>query len=135
VIFLDTNTVSYAMRSRVASVEAALLRAHEAGEVCISAIVYSELKFGLAMSSHPVQHARIATEISRVMTLLTVVDWDTTAADALAVMRAQLRRSGNVIGAYDMAIAAHALSRDALLVTNNEREFSRVPGLKIENWT
>ena len=127
--------VSYAMRSRVASVETALLRAHEAGEVCISAIVYSELKFGLAMANHPVQHARIATEISRVMTLLTVVDWDRASADALATMRAQLRRSGTVVGAYDMAIAAHALSRDALLVTNNEREFSRIPGLKIENWT
>jgi tRNA(fMet)-specific endonuclease VapC len=135
VIFLDTNMVSYAMRSRVASVEAALLRAHEAGEVCISAIVYSELKFGLATADHPVQQQRIATEISRVMTLLTVVDWDRASADALAIMRAQLRRSGTVIGAYDMAIAAHALSRDALLVTNNEREFSRIPGLKVENWT
>ena len=134
-IFLDTNTVSYAMRSRGARVEAALLRAHAAGDVCISAVVYSELKFGLAMSSHPVQHARIATEISRVMTLLTVIDWDIAAADALALMRAQLRRSGTVIGPYDMAIAAHALSRDALLVTNNEREFKRIPGLKIENWT
>lgn len=134
-IFLDTNMVSYAMRSRVASVETALLRAHEAGDVCISAIVYSELKFGLAMANHPVQHERIAIEIRRVMTLLTVVDWDGAAADALAIMRAQLRRSGTVIGAYDLVIAAHALSRDAVLVTNNERELRRIPGLKIENWT
>lgn len=122
------------MRSRPAGVEASLIRAHEQGAVCISALVYSELRFGLAMAVNPAQRQRIETEISRVMTLLTVVAWDIAAAEFLATVRAQLRRSGTPVGPYDMAIAAHALSRDATLVTNNAREFSRIPGLKVENW-
>jgi len=66
--------------------------------------------------------------------LLEIKSFDQKAATAYGDVRSSLEKKGNIIGSYDLLIAAHALSLDCILVTNNEKEFSRVDGLKIENW-
>ena len=98
----------------------------------ISAIVLAELKHGVEKSSRPDQN-RIA--LDKFCAPLTVLAFDDAAAGAYGRIRADLERDGQTIGAMDMLIAAHALAENAVLVTNNEREFRRVEGLAVENWT
>ena len=100
------------------------------GSVGISAIVACELWTGVERSGR----SRSAAALSAFLQDLEVVDWPGAAAVSYARLRAQLERSGQMIGALDMMIAAHALYERATLVTDNVREFRRVPGLKVENW-
>jgi len=73
-------------------------------------------------------------QLERVLSGLAVKAWDGPADRLYGEVRAELQRSGRLIGANDLLIAAHALALDCILVTDNEREFSRVPGLRVENW-
>ena len=97
----------------------------------ISAIVLAELTTGAEKSAQPARARAALAELSAVMAPL---PFDADAADAYGRIRCSLERKGRSIGPMDLLIAAQALSRDLVLVTDNVREFKRVPGLSCENW-
>jgi tRNA(fMet)-specific endonuclease VapC len=101
------------------------------GDVGISAITYCELQFGVAKSSRPVENQLALAEF---LSPLEVLAYPPAAAVPFGNIRAHLERKGMPIGNYDLLIAAHALHEGLTLVTNNTKEFKRVPGLKVENW-
>jgi len=103
----------------------------EIGEVGISVIVLAELFHGVGKSSKPEQ-ARFA--LRDMCAPLEIRSFDNAAAVAYGKIRADLERAAQTIGPMDTLIAAHALAENAVLVTNNEREFRRVEGLVVENW-
>jgi len=125
---LDTDTVSYALRGlgNVAS----RLRSHKRSELCLSAISLAELRFGADKRKSRRIHRAIDAFISGV----DVLPFDATAAAKFGAVGSKLTSSGAPIGQLDTLIAAHALAVDATLVTNNEKHFSKVAGLSIENW-
>jgi tRNA(fMet)-specific endonuclease VapC len=128
---LDTDICSYIMkRSHPPVLDK--LRALDIQSIYISVVTEAELLYGMQLSSKPKQmRAAFDAFIKHVR----VLDWDHAAAEHYADIRASLHRSGNMIGANDLMIAAHSRSLDTILVTNNEREFRRVKGLKVENWS
>lgn len=107
------------------------MRGKSMGQVGISSIVLSELSYGVAKSAHPQQNLAALREF---VMALEVAPYDDTCAMQYGVARAALERKGEPIGSLDNLIAAHALSLDVVLVTHNVREFSRVPGLRAEDW-
>ena len=127
---LDTDISSYIMRRSNQSV---LLRLGmtPVDEVCISAITKCELLYGVEVSP---KRQRDQTEIDQFLRYVEVLDFPQGAALEYGRIRATLKRQGTVIGVNDLFIAAHALHSGLTLATNNTREFSRVDGLKIENW-
>ena len=125
---LDTNILSEAIRNPNGA--AANRMRVLADEICTSIIVAAEIRFGIAKGGRP----RLAHRAEELLRTLQVVAFDSPADIAYGELRAQLTRAGKVIGPNDLLIAAHALALDMTLVTANEREFSRVPGLRIENW-
>jgi tRNA(fMet)-specific endonuclease VapC len=130
---LDTNTCSFIMRSQP-EVRDRLARAEaQVDRLAISAVVYSELRDGVL---GPRASPRLAALLSDLLERLDgVLPWDRAAAEQTALIRRDLRRRGTPIGPNDSAIAGHALALGAALVTNNVREFSRVAGLALEDWT
>lgn len=126
---LDTNTVSVAMRDRTGPV-AQRLRAVPSGQVAISVVVLAELRFGAARR----RSKRLSDLVEMTAGSLTVLPFSEPADAAYAQIRAELERLGTQIGANDLFIAAHAMALGCVLVTDNEREFRRVPGLAVENW-
>jgi tRNA(fMet)-specific endonuclease VapC len=127
---LDTDTCSYIMKRHPLSV-LKRLQATEASQVGISVITLAELRYGVERlnSSRFTQQ-----DIDFFINYLIVHSWDAAASQHYAVLRTELERNGTPIGNMDMLIAAHALSLDAVLVSNNQRHFSRIKGLKLENW-
>lgn len=126
---LDTNICIYAIKNRPATVLAAL-RANEAAGIGLSSIVVAELFFGAEKSGS----RKNLLALQHFLEPLEIVDFDTAAAKTYGGLRHALERAGTSIGPLDTQIAAHALSLDVTLVTNNQREFLRVPGLRLENW-
>ncbi len=127
---LDTNICIYLIKQRPRQV-LDRLRAVDIASVGISTITVSELEYGVAKSAHPVTNGHA---LAALLAPLTVLPFDESAAAAYGPLRADLERRGAVIGGLDMLIAAHALALDRTVVTNNEREFRRVSGLRVENW-
>ena len=107
-------------------------KALSGAEISISAISYAELRLGAERSRRRNRY-RLAIRLF-CDRLNRIMAWDTAAADEFAVLQAELLKIGKPIGRNDAMIAAHALSIGSVLVTNNRKHFSRVPGLKIENW-
>lgn len=126
---LDTDTCIYAINERPPKVLQAL-REHQADGLGVSAITASELHFGVARTGS----ARNADALRQFLAALEVADFDAAAAEVAGQVRAWLTGQGKPIGPYDSLIAAHAQALDVTLVTNNTREFARVPGLKLANW-
>lgn len=128
-ILLDTNICFYIINEKPPAV---LARFHDCrlGEIGLSSVVAAELAFGVARSGS----ARNRQALEGFLAPLEVVPFDESAVWAYGDLRAELERRGEPIGALDTMIAAHALAMDAILVTNNTREFERVAGLKLENW-
>lgn len=126
---LDTNIVSELVRNPYGRVR---MRIDFAGvdNVSVSVITAAELHFGAARSGSPELLSRIATALS----LITVEALPVEAAPHYGRARLLLQRRGQPIGANDLWIAAHALATDAVVVTNNVREFVRVDGLTCQNW-
>jgi tRNA(fMet)-specific endonuclease VapC len=126
---LDTNIVSHAIRHPEGKVALRILRTG-IDRVVTSIIVVAELRFGFARSDAIVLPRRLNTLLQsmKVHPLLAPAD------ERYGEIRAYLERIGKLIGPNDLLIAAHALALDCTVVTDNEREFSRVPGLKVENW-
>jgi tRNA(fMet)-specific endonuclease VapC len=125
---LDTDTVSYALRGK-GSVRAKLLE-RAPSEVCISAVTLAELRFGAELRGSKKLHGLIDTFVRSVIAL----PFDDGAAAIFGALAAALSRAGTPIGELDAMIAAHALSQDLTLVTNNTKHRSRVPGLRLDNW-
>jgi tRNA(fMet)-specific endonuclease VapC len=128
---LDTDISSYIM-NRTSANAVERLEAVSVGDVCISAITRSELEFGVEVSPRRVKDQRALAIFLR---HIEVLDYPTEAALHYAQIRALLKTRGTPIGANDLLIAAHARYLGLTLATNNTREYGRVPGLKIENWT
>lgn len=127
---LDTNIIAYAKNNRPESVLQRLMQ-HKPEDMCVSAVTLAELEFGVYNSARPEQNQlALMTFLSRIE----VVPFDADAAAEYGVIRADLTRKGQLIGANDLLIAAHAKALGLILVTNNTREFDRVEGLKVENW-
>ena len=127
---LDTNIIAYAKNNRPESVLQRFME-HRPEDMCISAITMAELEFGICKSSKPAQN-RLA--LMMFLSEIQVVPFDSGAAQEYGAIRAELTSRGTPIGANDLLIAAHARSLGLTLITNNGREFERVPGLTVENW-
>ena len=129
---LDTDTCSYAMQRRSAKLQTKLMM-FAPGALAVSAITVFELHYGvcrLPKASKPQAFATIKAFLDNVE----VLDFTQQAAECAGMIRAQLAAIGQPIGAFDLLIAGHTQSVNAVLVTNNIREFSRVEGLIIDNW-
>jgi tRNA(fMet)-specific endonuclease VapC len=128
---LDTDICSYIMKR---SNDAVLKRLSTVpvSDVCISVITKSELVFGVEVSPRRQQDA---AALSAFLKYIQILDFPDEASLHYARIRAELRKSGTMIGANDLFIAAHARSLGLTLVTNNTREFGRVSRLVVENWT
>ncbi len=127
---LDTNAFSAAMTGRSDAFNAKL-DAAPPGKVLLSAIVAAEIEAGLAKAQYV---KRLTSLASAALEKFDVRDWSAEIAPTYARVRAGIERAGTLIGPLDLLIASHALHLNAVMVTANVREFSRVPGLKIENW-
>jgi tRNA(fMet)-specific endonuclease VapC len=130
-LLLDTNICIYLIKRRPPSV-LKRFNAFAAGSIAISSITVAELEFGVQKSQYPSQNRQA---LEHFLLPLMILDFDHEAARTYGKIRAWLEARGKTIGALDMLIAAHALSKGLPLATNNVREFSRVPGLKVINWT
>lgn len=129
-VLLDTNICIYLIREKPPEV----LRRfgeHTVGDIGLSSITVAELHFGAQKSQRPEGNLQA---LEQFLLPLTVLPFDQDAAAAYGRVRTVLERRGMPIGSLDTLIAAHALSLDLTLVTNNVREFKRVPDLKVENW-
>ena len=128
---LDTDICSYAIKRKQPELLSKIRTALENEDIAISAITRGELLYGLelvpdATSLHIAVHAFLE--------YLPCLEWPVLAADHYGKLRAEQKISGTTVGYMDTLIACHALAENLILVTNNERDFSRIPGLKIENW-
>jgi tRNA(fMet)-specific endonuclease VapC len=130
VYMLDTDISSYIMK-RSHDVILRKLQQVAVGDVCISIITKCELMFGIEVSPHR-QRNQAALDVY--LRHVEVLDYPDEAALHYAQIRAYLKLRGTMIGAHDLLIAAHARCLRLTLVTNNAREFERVPGLTVENW-
>ena len=126
---LDTNILSDLARMPQGTVAAAIRRVGEKS-VCTSIVVAAELRFGAAKS----QSRRLARQIDQILAALEVLPLVAPADRHYATIRRALEKRGQPIGPNDLLIAAQALAENCTLVTANEREFTRVPSLKVENW-
>jgi tRNA(fMet)-specific endonuclease VapC len=127
---LDTNVCVDLLRGRNRGIIGHIER--HADELSISTIVVAELQHGVFKSSDPTRHLNI---LANFFAPFEILPFDELAAGTYGRIRSSLEQAGTPIGPLDTLIAAHALSLDCTLVTNNEREFRRVDGLLVENWT
>ena len=126
---LDTNIVIYTIKNRPTSVRKAFMR-HD-GQMCISSVTWGELVYGAERSSQP---ERNLADIEGLAARLEAAPFDFPAATHFGQLWAELYKEESPIGPYDMMIAGHARALGLVLVTNNFKEFERVPGLRVENW-
>jgi tRNA(fMet)-specific endonuclease VapC len=125
---LDTDSVSLALRGE-GRVGQRLLQ-HRPSAICLSSVTVAELRYGAARR----KSARLHELIDAFAANIAVLPFDEAAANTFGVIAAELSLAGTPIGDFDVLIAAHAISADATLVTNNTRHFQRVAGLTIDNW-
>jgi len=126
---LDTNIVIYTMKNRPQRVKIRFQQHH--GQMGISTVTIGELVFG---AEHSQQTERNLADLEALAARLEVLPFDNQAAYHFGQIRAALYRTGQPIGPYDMMIAGQARADGLKLVTNNVKEFERVPGLLLENW-
>lgn len=129
---LDTDTCSYLIKRKPTAGLARLREGLLAGEVAISVITRAELSYGLALVP---EATSLRQAVAAWLATVPCLDWGRAAADHYAELRAGQRRRGQPIGRMDTLIAAHALAEGRVLVTHNRRDFGRVPGLTIEDWS
>lgn len=128
---LDTNICIYAIKHKPETVIKRFL-AHNPDEMCISAITYGELMHGVE-KSQSTEKNRIA--LALFLSPITILEFGAEAAEEYGRIRADLEKKGTPIGSMDLLIAAHAKAEQLIIVTNNTREFKRVEGLPVEDWT
>ncbi|OGR24392.1 MAG: twitching motility protein PilT [Desulfuromonadales bacterium GWD2_54_10] len=130
-LMLDTNICIYIIKQQPVAVLKRFLE-YQIGDIGISSITLSELRYGVAKSTHQTKNAKALDEF---ITPLEVISFDEGAAHVYGEIRATLEKAGTPIGAMDMLIAAHAVSLGVPLVTNNTREFVRITSLDVIDWT
>ena len=127
---LDTNICIYIINKKHTKlVKKIVSYKHE--EIAISTIVYSELMYGVENSKHKEKNK---DALLAFLTPFKILKFDIAAGECLAKIRHIQKNKGKMIGNMDMLIAAHAISKDVPLITNNMKEFSYIEGLKLENW-
>ncbi|OGR15089.1 MAG: twitching motility protein PilT [Desulfobacterales bacterium RIFOXYA12_FULL_46_15] len=127
---IDTNICIYIMNEKPIEV-IQKFKNTEIGQIGISSITVSELYYGVSKSKFRKQNARRLEEF---LIPFDILPYDENASKIYGEIRAQLESQGSIIGPLDLLIAAHAMSNDLILITNNEDEFRRIASLKIENW-
>ncbi len=130
-VMLDTDICIYIIKQQPAAVLNRFLE-YQVGDICISSITLSELRYGVAKSLQREKNARALDEF---VIPLEILPFDEQAARPYGEIRAALEKAGTPIGSMDLLIAAHAVSLGVLLATNNTREFSRVSGLNLVDWS
>ena len=126
---LDTDTCIYALKQNPAVLKHVLAQSRE--DIAVSVITEAELRTGATKSTSAAKTLRLVENFLRPVG---IVEFTSNDAASYAQVRAKLERAGTLIGPLDTLIAAQAVARKLVLVSNNEREFSRVAGLRIENW-
>ena len=126
---LDTNILSDLVRHPSGVIAQRIARAGEQ-QVCTSIVVTAQLRYGAAKRGS----RRLSAQLATVLSGLEILPFEAPADETYAELRAELERTGSIIGPNDLLIAAQSLALGLTLVTDNEREFARVPGLRIENW-
>jgi len=128
---IDTNICIYIMNHRPVDV-IKRFKQFNPGEIGISTITVSELQYGVAKSTH-----RKANQLrlDEFLAPLEILAYNLISARTYGYIRLQLEKRGKLIGPLDILIAAHALSQNLIMVTNNDKEFKRIKNLKVENWT
>lgn len=126
---LDTNICVFTLKNKPQAVREAFNRHH--GQMCISTVTLMELIYGAEKSAAPERNLAVVESFAA---RLEVLDYDRRAAAHSGQLRAELARAGAPVGPYDQMIAGHARSLGLVVVTNNLREFQRVPGLRVEDW-
>lgn len=127
---LDTNICIYIMKNKPEKVLRRFQAELDSG-LCISSVVLAELEYGMKHSADPVRNGQA---LLRFLLPLSILPFGPAAASEYGGIRAYLQSRGTPIGPLDMLIAGHARAEGLVLVTNNVREFARVPGLELENW-
>ena len=127
---LDTNICIYLIKKKPASV-IARFNEHSVGDIGVSSITVAELTYGVQKSQRRAQNHEALLQF---LSPLVISKFNADATFSYGQIRSALESQGTPIGSLDTLIAGHAVSLGVMLVTNNEREFSRVPGLVIENW-
>lgn len=127
---IDTNICIYIMNEKPIEV-INKFKDTEIGQIGISSITVSELHYGVSKSKFLKQNVKRLEEF---LIPFEILPYDENASKFYGEIRARLESQGSIIGPLDLLIAAHAVSNDLVLVTNNEKEFSRIDSLKIENW-
>lgn len=126
---LDTNIVIFTIKNKPTQVRE-LFNRHQ-GQLCISTITLMELIYGAEKSAFPEKNLAV---VEGFVARVAVLNYDALAAEHTGQLRAEQAKTGQPIGPYDQMIAAHARSQGLIIVTNNVREFERVPGLRVEDW-
>ncbi|MFZ0454920.1 MAG: type II toxin-antitoxin system VapC family toxin [Ignavibacteriaceae bacterium] len=127
---LDTNICIYIIKRKPENV-IKHFKNYKPGDIAISSITTAELNYGIVKSSKPDLNTIALKEF---LQPLIILDYNEKDSEKYGRIRLELEKKGFPIGAMDLLIASQALSRDLILVTNNEREFKRIKGIRIENW-
>ncbi len=127
---LDTNIASYIIKGNIPAVRRRLIRVPMA-QLSVSAVTEGELRYGVARRPDA---TRLRTVVDEFLLRVTVLPWDSAAAQRYGEIRAMLEREGRTMGNLDMMIGAHALALGAILVTSDQA-FTRIKSLHIEDWT
>ena len=128
---LDTNICIYIIKYRPEIVRQHFEKHLPNRNILISVITLGELRFGAEKSQHKEKALKVIDELT---SMIQVVELDETVAEHYAQIRHDLSAKGKIIGSNDLWLAAHARANDWVMVTNNEKEFVRVDGLRVENW-
>ncbi|NBF40799.1 MAG: PIN domain-containing protein [Spirochaetes bacterium] len=128
---IDTNICIYLVREKDLELTQRF-EEHRLYEIGVSAVTVAELQYGVAKSRQVERNRRA---LLRFLTPFEILPFDDKDAELFGILRARLEAEGRTIGPYDLELAAQALARGLILVTNNEGEFRRIPGLPVENWT
>jgi len=126
---LDTDTVSLMVRKNPSVIKNIIK--HEDDEICISAISYAELRFGLEKKGSE----RLFNEVGDILGKLSIIDFNSSQSEHYGKIRLKLEKAGTPLGDMDMLIAAAALSTGAILVSHNVKHFSKIEGIKVEDWS
>jgi len=130
---LDTDIISFVMREKPFEVYDNFHKLNT-GTGCISIITKSELLYGAELTESAQRQHDCFAMINLLETKISVLPWDDAAAKIHSQIRAHLKKLGKPTGNFDLMIAAHALSLNAILVTNNVKRYQHIPKLKVENW-
>jgi tRNA(fMet)-specific endonuclease VapC len=129
IYMLDTETISLMVRKNPAVIKN--LIKHEDDEICISAISYAELCNGLEKKGS----LKLFSEVNTIMAKFSIISFDDSQSELYGKIRTGLEKTGSCLGDMDMLIASAALSQNAILVSHNTKHFSKIKGLKTEDWT